>query len=425
MVTVLNNCYFTPPKFTTAGVFEKRFQRNKETSMSYFEKLAPLERERLQHSWAKQLYLDFERITYQHRLSLQPAVMVVGAFTTPLARWDGHTRTIALSFDLLAGFPWAVVLEVLKHEMAHQLVEEVFRQSCDHGSYFRQAGALLGLQAWAMRACLDLQVLTNWRSSTALNTEQQRLLSRAQKLLALAQSANQWEAELAMQKAHRLYADCHLASLEALDRPAFISTVIEQGQKRIHTYQSLIASLLVKFFHVQVIHLTCYNAQAETSFKALELLGLPHQLEMAEYVYYFLDGRAKSLWREYQKEVRVQKGLRPSSFYQGVIAGFSEKLEEQRQAEQASCSPAGSDSAPGAGLSLREQQLILKQEEERLLEFMNYRHPRLRNVQVGAGRGSSSLFSDGLKKGRQLVLHPPLKQGSSGVTGFLNKARGS
>src|SRR4051794_18275046 len=56
-----------------------------------------------------------------------------------LGRWMGATRVIELSRPLVLEQPWGVVIEVLKHEMAHQYVAEVLgeRGEAPHGPRFR------------------------------------------------------------------------------------------------------------------------------------------------------------------------------------------------------------------------------------------------------------------------------------------------
>jgi hypothetical protein len=373
------------------------------------------EKERLRSRWTAQLYLEAERITYQFRLKLSPAVVRIGDFSEPLARWNPAIRALEFSFGFIYAEAWEVVVEVLKHEMAHQIVDEIFRQNCGHGPYFKKAAAMLGLQSWAAVACIDLPRLALLKQrSRQLSPEQQRLMSRVHKLLALASSANQCEAELAMQKVHELYAGYQLSLLQELVKPDFISILIPSRQKRMATYQSLIASLLVKFFHVQVIHTSSYHALDCTEYKTLELCGVPHQVEMAEYVYHFLNERARAFWREHQKEQRQhplsKKGQRPQAFYQGVIAGFTDKLQEQQERREAAATIATLQRTAAPQPTARATALMRAQEERRLEEFVRSRHPRLHNCRVGRGGSSASLYAAGKKKGQQLVLHRPLKR---------------
>ncbi|MEI8257030.1 MAG: SprT-like domain-containing protein, partial [Deltaproteobacteria bacterium] len=57
-----------------------------------------------------------------------------------LGRWSGEARCIEMSRTLLFDQSWAVVVEVLKHEMAHQYVDEVLgkHEEQAHGLAFRQ-----------------------------------------------------------------------------------------------------------------------------------------------------------------------------------------------------------------------------------------------------------------------------------------------
>ena len=55
---------------------------------------------------------------------LRPPVIALDDSRTRLAGWRRHTRTITVSRSLLER-PWPVVVEVLKHEMAHRIVRRV------------------------------------------------------------------------------------------------------------------------------------------------------------------------------------------------------------------------------------------------------------------------------------------------------------
>src|SRR4030095_14857783 len=79
--------------------------------------------------------------------------------------------------------PWATLVEVLKHEMAHQYVLEVLRieDESAHGPAFRDVCQRLGIDAKA--AGLPT-------TSSARTDDEDRVLSRIAKLLALAESSS-------------------------------------------------------------------------------------------------------------------------------------------------------------------------------------------------------------------------------------------
>src|SRR5258708_16836542 len=64
-----------------------------------------------------------------------------------LGRWIPGTRTLEISRSLVQEHPWGAVIEVLKHEMAHQYVHEVLGETLQtpHGPAFRDACARLGV----------------------------------------------------------------------------------------------------------------------------------------------------------------------------------------------------------------------------------------------------------------------------------------
>src|SRR4051794_10918922 len=64
-----------------------------------------------------------------------------------LGRWVGETREIEVARLLVAEKPWGTIVEVLKHEMAHQFVYEVLGRHDEppHGPAFRETCERLGI----------------------------------------------------------------------------------------------------------------------------------------------------------------------------------------------------------------------------------------------------------------------------------------
>ncbi|MFW5739766.1 MAG: DUF2786 domain-containing protein, partial [Myxococcota bacterium] len=57
--------------------------------------------------------------------SLRSPTLELSTAQSWLGRWRSETRTLEIGRDLAVEQPWTLVLEVLKHEMAHQYVDEV------------------------------------------------------------------------------------------------------------------------------------------------------------------------------------------------------------------------------------------------------------------------------------------------------------
>ena len=116
--------------------------------------------------------------------------------------WSGEKNQICLSRNLVLDHPWDAVREILLHEMAHQLAEQVLgaHDEPPHGQKFKHACFLLRANP---KASDNFRPLDERISKDSPNSED-RILVRVRKLMALAQSKNQHEAEAAMIKAHEL-----------------------------------------------------------------------------------------------------------------------------------------------------------------------------------------------------------------------------
>ena len=127
---------------------------------------------------------------------LVPPVLVLSDATSHLGRWHSATRTLELSRALVLHRPWLEVASVLEHEMAHQFVDEVLRVRGEtaHGDTFRRVCAERGIDHRAAGAPTA--------TSAAEGADTDRVIDRIRKLLALAGSPNQHEAEIAMRMAH-------------------------------------------------------------------------------------------------------------------------------------------------------------------------------------------------------------------------------
>src|SRR5271170_7373995 len=113
----------------------------------------------------------------------------LGSGRRTLGQWVLATRTLEMSRLLLLERPWGEVIEVLKHEMAHQYVHEVLGETSQtpHGPAFRAACERLGVDS----ASAGLPRAAPYDDTTA------RAVERIARLLALAESPNVHEAEAA------------------------------------------------------------------------------------------------------------------------------------------------------------------------------------------------------------------------------------
>lgn len=362
--------------------------------------------------WTRQLYQEFEAINWYHRVKLKPCVIQIADLGKRWGQWDPFFRTISLNSKLITDHSWDVVLEILKHEMAHQYVSEVLGLPNDntHGMAFDEACAKIGVSSWAAKASGELPENIPTLRERVLSQDDERLLQKVEKLLALAQSTNEHEALLAMQRVRELYTRHNFDRLRAHRAGNMDTLMICRQRKKQESHESMIYSILNESFFVKVIHTSLYDAKACEKYKAVELLGTRENLVMAEYVFYFLLQQCESLWKDHKKLTRCDGKLR-RSYQLGILHGFSEKLTAQ---------PVQTKVAQDLGLSQGESKALVLQDRRELEDFVAKKYPRLASKSRGRARVDGSTFAAGKSAGRAINLHRAVTGKSGRFGGFLS-----
>ena len=314
---------------------------------------------------------------------VQPVLALADA-TRRLGQWVRTTRTIELSRTLVFERPWLEVTSVLEHEMAHQYVEEVLgiTDETAHGETFRRVCEERGIDARAAGAPVPGD-----------GPDGDRILDRIRKLLALAGSENQHEAEAAMKRAHELMLRHNVENVPT----GYEVRHLGDPRKRKNRVEADVVGLLSECFFVKVIQVPVYLAREGKHGSVYEIAGTHANVEMAAHVYAFLLGTAERLWHENRDDERVRSGRDRMAYQSGVVRGFRDKILEGRK------------ELKGTGL--------VWVGDSQLDRFYRARHPRVitrsRRVRVNAAH------SAGREAGRSVVLHKPVANGPSGGTRLL------
>jgi len=322
------------------------------------------------------------------RSRLTPPVFALSGASARLGQWLRAARTIELSRALVVERPWPEVLGVLQHEMAHQFVDEVLgvRDETAHGETFRRVCEERGIDAGASGAAAPVAA-----GAAAEAAAVDRVLDRIRKLLALAGSSNQHEAEIAMRKAHELMLRHNVEAAAARGERSFEVRHLGDPLRRATRVEADIVSLLSQFFFVKVIRVPVYLPLHGRRGLIYEILGTRANVEMASHVYAFLLATAERLWQENRGDRRVRSGRDRLQYQSGVVRGFHEKLAAERT-------------------ELRGTGLVWVC-DAKLDEAYHARHPRIttarRRVRV------SSAHAAGREAGRTVVLHKPVERGPS------------
>lgn len=322
------------------------------------------------------------------RRALLPPQLGLTSVATKLGLWLPATRTILLSESLVMDKPWGVVLEVLKHEMAHQYVHEILGGTDEtaHGPAFQAVCARMGIDASAAGLPAALSVHDSDGDSVRV-----RLLTRIARLLSLAESQNIHEAESAMQEAQRLLLKFNL------EVPAQATTThgfrqLGEPRGRIDEHLRLIAVVLGRFFFVETIWVSSFDVHSGRRGSVLEVMGRPENLEMSAYVYDFLLHSGEQLWLQHKRQHRIAQNRERRTFLSGVMLGFADRLAQQQRGQQ--------------------QQGLVWVADAALHTYLRQRHPNIRRV-YSQGQPRSETRAAGKQAGQSLILHKPIHGGST------------
>ncbi len=323
-----------------------------------------------------------------YRRRMRKPLFRIKEMRTRLGRWSPRTREICFSRDLVMNYSWDTVVDVLRHEMAHQLAGEVLgaRNEPPHGPSFRRACDMLRIST---RASGDFEPLHEWVAREHLRQED-RILLRVRKLMALAQSQNQNEAEAAMIKAHELIAKYNIDLMRSSARRDFVSVHVGTPALRHFREVYVLANLIQDFYFVEGIWIPAFVKEKGRMGRVLEISGTAQNIRMASYVYDFVRHFIDRQWRTYKKEKREKKlnRYRKTDFAIGILDGFRAKLEAEAEKKAA----------------VRENRALVRVEDPQLAEYMDYRYPHTTSVRRRALRQDPSVLADGVEIGKRLVI---------------------
>lgn len=338
----------------------------------------------LEAALLRELMARFENENYlRFGEKLKPPVIALVESAQHLGRWVPANRRIEMARSFVMKRPWQEVLAVLQHEMAHQFVDEVLgvRDESPHGETFRSVCEARGIDARAAGAPIV---------NPEIAADVDRVLERIRKLLALAGSDNQHEAEAAMQRAHELMLRHNVDA--ASTKRSYTVRHLGDPTKRCTRVETAVLSLLSEFFFVKVIVVPAFVPHLGKRGKVYEIAGTLANVEMAEHVYGFLLATAERLWAENRSDARVRSGRDRLSYQDGVIRGFREKLLADRKTFK------------GTGL--------VWVGDSDLDRFYATRHPRIVTRKTTARYDGA--HAAGREAGRSVVLHKPVATSTNG-----------
>lgn len=300
-----------------------------------------------------------------------------------LGRWVEASRTIELSRPLVLEQPWGVVVEVLKHEMAHQYVSEVLgeRSETAHGPRFRAVCERLGIDGAAAG-------MPEAPASGESREAHRKVAERIARLLALAESPNMHEAEAAMAAAQRLLLKHNIELQREKIALGYAWKHLGSPTGRTTEAERILSLILGKHFFVEAIWVPVYRPLEGKRGSVLEICGTPDNLEIAEYVHGYLVATAERLWEEHRQTHGIKGNRDRRTYLAGVMTGMSDKLSGEAKKSES----AGLVWVADGNLSM----------------FFRRRHPYVRHVRY-TGQRRTDAYAHGREAGSKIVIHKGMK----------------
>ncbi len=300
--------------------------------------------------------------------------------------WSLTRNEICLSRKLVHHYSWAAVCEILRHEISHQFSEQVLNAQNEppHGPSFHRACHLLRANP---KASGNFSPVDNRIAEEAVKPED-RILIRVKKLMNLAQSRNQHEAESAMLKAHELIRKYNVNLLSRQNHRQFVSIFVGKPALRHFREHYHLSNLLQKYYFIFGIWVPAYVLEKGKMGRVLEITGTPQNVRIAAYVHDFIEHFINAQWQEYNRKKRLNRH-RKTDFAVGVIQGFQSKLRRKtKQKPQYQQKPG-----------------LLKISDPLLQQHVRYLYPRMQDVRGSALKNDKFVLHDGIQKGKELIIH--------------------
>src|SRR5210317_882755 len=299
--------------------------------------------------------------------------------------WSPDKREISLSRQLVLNYPWDSIRDVLLHEMAHQMAQQLWSTSgqMPHGKAFKRACRLLHIDSTASVHYAPLQDRLLRDTS---NAHDKRML-RVKKLLALAESKNRFEAEAAMIKAHELIARHNIELNHHEGKRQFLSIFLGSPALRHPREDYHLANLLQDYYFVSGIWVPTYVIEKQKMGRVLEISGTAQNLKIADYVHDFIVQFIDTQWRKYNHEKGLNR-YRKSDFSVGIIEGFRNKLELSVVKKK----------------TKKETFALIQKGDPQLQKYFTLKYPHTTSVKKTVSQQDIRVLNDGKKLGKKLVI---------------------
>lgn len=343
------------------------------------------------------------------KLKFTQAQVVLFDSQSKWGEFDALTRTISISRRLIFEHQWLDVVGVLKHEIAHQIVCEKYGSSsplsASHGSEFKSACEYIRLNHKFQNA--KLEIITENSDFKKLDDVyiETPLVEKIKKLLSLAQSDNEYESKLAAAKVRELYLKYNLEEIGLEDsfENKIRRHVVYFNKKNLSIFEKKLIGTINEFYFVKSILIQIFNVKTGRHETAVEFFGLPENIMMAEYVFYFLIHSAENCWLKTKNHQNSK--LDSDSFKIGFIDGFYETLTL--------------DNLKVSEVMSKESKSLMVQAAGKVQNYLEDCYPRMKSIKSRSRRISKEHYQSGKAQGQQTKVSKPVESSNSNKIRFL------
>ncbi|MDR3135106.1 MAG: DUF2786 domain-containing protein [Deltaproteobacteria bacterium] len=385
-------------------------------------------------NWIMQLSLDHEwKISkLNFGTKLPPVTIDIFDSATLWGQWKPEIRVILMNSRLILGYPWDVTLGIFYHEIAHQVVSDLYPARAanepTHGPTFQHICDLLQLQPLYRHSNVDLdngKPLPSHLGPKTQSNENNPLIVKIKKLLALSGSPEPHEAEAALTKASELMARHNIDSMTLMaDADDYEIWRIDLNTKRTDRKSYLISVILQEHFFVHAIFNNLYDPRLCCYLKSVDLIGRPVNLSMAKHVFYYLSERVESLWEAHKPLAAFagEKGLgAKTAFISNLLIGLRKKLLKAEAERQKEASHAHDGNGPAKNFTPSDYLAS----DPKFKDFLKENFPTLHTSKGQTSRAYAPFSSSaGKKAGEELDIYKPIAEGnrkSGFVEGYIGK----
>ena len=261
---------------------------------------------------------------------------------TKWGSWNPSTRLMTFSSKLFRNFELGAFEYVMRHEIAHQIVSEIFDMDAhgiSHGEAWERACKLVNI---IPKHCSSSTFLSQFKGNSKSD-----MVEKVSKLLIHGNDSGctEHEAEAFMSKAKELMLrhDIVMGESDQTDR-VFIKRPFGLNYKRFPAWMWTLGRLLESNYNVKNIR--TYFYKDDVKHLRLELFGEPSNLDIAEYVGHALMAQAEVLYDKFRKEralevktIRERDGknayigtkISKAAFMDGLLNGYSSTLRQSKK----------------------------------------------------------------------------------------------